>query len=187
MARYLQVANKDHYDEALASQLASQYGDSAIVELEKLYKVEEPEPPTPDRKHYKPSTATAQGVPDNDLFEIGSAETTPPPGIEPLPVDMWTTENFYFDSEYWTDPRYARCNTPRQLTDMFGRNRVGGWGDCSLDRAVENVVSPHAYSTAEDHYNALLAETEAAGGPTQHTRESLPDWDGSPQAPVHWE
>ncbi len=123
-------------------------------------------------------TATPQGVPENDLFEIGSADTTPPPGIEALPVDMWSTENFYFDSEYWTDPRYARCNTPRQLTDMFARNRVGGWGDCSLDRDVRNVVSPHPYNTAQDHYNALLAQAQAAGGPTTHTRESLPDWDG---------
>ena len=32
-------------------------------------------------------TATAQGVPENDLFDIGSVETTPPAGIEPLPVD----------------------------------------------------------------------------------------------------
>ena len=43
---------------------------------------------------------------------------------------------------------------------------MGGWGDCSLDRAVEGVVSPHPYDTAQDHYNALLAEAEAAGGPT---------------------
>ena len=71
----------------------------------------------------------------------------------------------------------TRCNTPRQLTDMWAREtRPSHWGNCNLDYPVEKIVSPYM-PTAEEHYNALMAEARRPVRPTVHTRQTLPDWD----------
>ena len=61
---------------------------------------------------------------------------------------------------------------------MWNEERSGEWGDCDLDRDIEDIVSPYEFTTAAAHYAGLLAEARANGGPTQPARESLPRWDG---------
>jgi hypothetical protein len=134
--------------------------------------------------------------PGPDLRSYGEGpawDGRPPDGVEPLEIDLFTSKDFYRDSEHWLDVRYWRCNSPRQIADMRSGGagagtsdpRIGAnppfsarWGDCNMDWPRENIVSPYPFSSAEEHYAALLADARSRGGPTRHTYETMPKWDG---------
>src|SRR5215831_5635759 len=101
---------------------------------------------------------------------VGSArDGQSPEGVTPLAVDLYTTKDFYKDKDLWTDPRYFRCNSPVAIEEQYGANgpkligeagpSKAAWGYCNRDYPRAAIVSPYPFNTAQEHYEALLAET----------------------------
>jgi hypothetical protein len=141
-----------------------------------------------------PFRSTNPPVDVRSLGEGPQWDGRPPEGVQPLAVDLFTSKDFYKDRERWMDVRYWRCNSPRQVADMrsggagtstddprIGKNPPASarWGDCRMDWPRENIVSPYPFRTAKDHYLALVADAKSRGGPTRHTYQTMPRWDGA--------
>src|SRR5690606_32087364 len=129
----------------------------------------------------------------------GNAENPPvlsardgavPEGQELLEVDIFNSTDFYADRDLWTDQRYFRCNSSIGLesvwaaypgsVDLSGANfpETAPWGHCDRDYPREAIVSPYPFETAQEHFEALKAEAEERGGPTQYTQQTMPEWSG---------
>jgi len=135
-----------------------------------------------------------QPIEEEELRLIGFPPDELPRGIEPLPIDIFTSTDFYADEALWSDPRYFRCNSPNATE--FQRGIVlpppladsvaeSPWGRCDLDYPRSAIISPYGFATAEAHYKALLEETRKRGGPNVYTFSDFPaaDWNGVYESP----
>jgi hypothetical protein len=133
-------------------------------------------------------TFVGPGVPADVVPVVAAAGGAVPEGVTPLPHDIFTTRDFYTDREIWSDPRYFRCNSPIGLEAQWGATEAptvgdsppasAAWGYCDRDYPRDQIVSPYRYTTAKEHYEAMLADAATRGGPATHTLATLPDWNG---------
>lgn len=131
---------------------------------------------------------TKAGIPEGNTPIFAAREGNIPAGVERLPVDIFSTTDFYQDKDLWFDPGYYRCNSAVGLEQIWGAYevpligedppRTAAWGYCNRDYPREQIVSPYDFDSAKAHYAALLEEARQRGGPTQHTAASLPQWNG---------
>src|SRR5688572_7452412 len=101
---------------------------------------------------------------------------------------IFNTPDFKQDRALWTDPAYYLNNTPGELRGMAldvpsyegatgqpASAKFYGTPGTGKPAAEPLFKSPYPYTTAKEHFDALVAE---ADGGTKHTKETLPDWSG---------
>src|SRR3990172_2098839 len=54
---------------------------------------------------------TGEGIPEGNTPIYAARDGATPPGVTPLPIDIFATRDFYKDKALWFDPRYYRCNS----------------------------------------------------------------------------
>jgi hypothetical protein len=131
---------------------------------------------------------TGAGVPPDNHPIYATRDGAVPAGIQPLPVDIFSTRDFYKDRALWMDKRYYRCNSPVGIEQIWGAYevpligndppRTAAWGFCERDYPRDQIVSPYPFRSAKEHYASLLAQARRHGGPTQYTQATLPQWSG---------
>jgi hypothetical protein len=143
-------------------------------------------------------TPGAQAGPDpKEPFPLnGYRPNAIPKDYKPLPRDIFNSPDFYADKDLWSDPRYFRCNSPQATEYVRGvlqrpgvntsdKDADAPWGHCEISLPREAIVSPYGFKTAQEHYEALKAETTKRGGPNVYTYENFPaaEWNGVYERP----
>lgn len=97
---------------------------------------------------------------------VGSAwNGATPEGVDPLPVDVFTTDDFYADRALWSDPRYFRCNSTLGVRAQYHGGTpllspddgpgAAAWGYCDGDYPQVKHMFQTANTGAADEYDII--------------------------------
>jgi hypothetical protein len=115
----------------------------------------------------------------------GYPASAPPKDVTPLPIDIFTSKDFYKDQALWTDKRYYRCNSPMASEVQrgilspnplnTGKDEDAPWGHCDRDLPHEALVSPYGFKTRRSTTRRCsLRRRSAAARTATRTRTSRP-------------
>jgi hypothetical protein len=131
---------------------------------------------------------TSAGVPPGNTPIFATRDGAVPAGIQPLPIDIFSTHDFYQDQKLWSDPRYYRCNSPVGIEQIWGAYevpligkdppRTAAWGFCDRDYPRSQIISPYPFRSAKAQFAALRRAAQSHGGPTVYSQARLPEWSG---------
>ena len=108
---------------------------------------------------------TGAGVPPGNTPIFAARDGAVPAGVKPLPIDIFSTHDFYQDRTLWLDSRYYRCNSPVGVEQIWGAYevpligndppRTAAWGYCERDYPRSEILSPYPFRSATAHFKAL--------------------------------
>ncbi len=113
-----------------------------------------------------------------------------PKGITPLPVDLFTSKDFYKDQKPGPTSAIFRCNSSVAIEEMWGANGVplidgakgpstAAWGNCDRDYPRAAIVSPyHVQDRAGTLRSAARRDEEARRPDAAHLRDGPGEWTG---------